>query len=271
MDTSVRQFGFKKQVSCTHALFTVNKVVNYFIERDSTVNMCCLDISKAFDSINHNLLFVKLIDRGVPLCFVRVLCNWYSKLVSRVQWGGILSPEFKINCGVRQGGVLSPVLFNIYIDNVLKKLDNLGCFVNGVCYGSLLYADDLVILTSSWTELHKMVDICYTELSNIGLNLNENKSFILNFGKHWAENMVGLSTARGIIPKTMMGTYLGLDFISGKKLSVNLHRPKSKFYASFNTMYSKLGNLNDPSVSLYLTSTIAAVLNLWVATPSGVE
>src|SRR5438132_12146302 len=49
-----RQFGFKKNVGCANAIFCVRNVFDNFVENDSTVNMCCLDISKAFDRVNHN-------------------------------------------------------------------------------------------------------------------------------------------------------------------------------------------------------------------------
>ena len=65
-ETSERQFGYKSKVGCTGAIFAVRKVIEHFTDNDSTVNICCLDISKAFDRINHNALFLKLMHRGFP-------------------------------------------------------------------------------------------------------------------------------------------------------------------------------------------------------------
>ena len=91
-----RQFGFKENLGCTNAIFCVCKIIDYFIENDSTVNMCCLDVSKAFDRVNHNCLFYKLLKMSVPWCVIHILLNWYSKLFSRVKWGALSSEDIKI-------------------------------------------------------------------------------------------------------------------------------------------------------------------------------
>jgi len=82
------QFGYKKNTGCQNAVFTLQKTVNYFTQRGSTVFVSCLDASKAFDRISHVKLFEKLIKRQVPSCLICVLCNWYSKLYSCVRWNG---------------------------------------------------------------------------------------------------------------------------------------------------------------------------------------
>ena len=126
-----------------HAIFCVRNVIDFFVANESTVNVCCLDISKAFDRLNHNCLFYKLLQISVPMCLIRVLMNWYSKLFSRVRWKNILSDEFKITCGIRQGGVLSPILFCVYVDTILRKLSKFGCMMKGISYSAFMYADDL--------------------------------------------------------------------------------------------------------------------------------
>ena len=69
-----------------------------------------LDASKAFDRLNHWLLFDKLITRGIPLIVIRILVYWYSNQQFCVRWVNTLSAEFYVTNGVRQGGILSPVL-----------------------------------------------------------------------------------------------------------------------------------------------------------------
>ena len=67
--TSDNQFGFKKHLGCPHAIYTVRSVVNHYVSngRSSTVNVCAIDISKAFDRVNNFGLFIKLMDRLLPV------------------------------------------------------------------------------------------------------------------------------------------------------------------------------------------------------------
>ena len=78
--------------------------------------MAAIDATKAFDRVCHLKLFNKLKDRNVPDCLIAVLCDWYDKLYAVVRWNSVTSHTFPAKCGVRQGGVLSPLLFNIYVD-----------------------------------------------------------------------------------------------------------------------------------------------------------
>ena len=84
--------------------------------------MSAIGASKAFDRINHQKLTSKLIQRQLPTCFLNIFVNWYFKLYSCVRWNGVLSSCFKVLCGVRQGGILSPILFNIYVNDLIDSL-----------------------------------------------------------------------------------------------------------------------------------------------------
>jgi hypothetical protein len=192
--SSDRQFGFKKNIGCNHAIFTVRKTIDYFVDNGSTVNMCCLDVASAFDRVNYRGLFLKLLDRGAPMNLICVLNDWYSKSECSVKWGNCISNAFSLAAGVRQGGVLSPILFSVYVDNILRKLDYLGCHMYGLCVGSFLYADDLVLLAPSVEALQEMIAICCVEFNNIDLVLNESKSRCIRIGKRWHEQCVPLRT-----------------------------------------------------------------------------
>jgi len=102
--------------------------------------MAALDISKAFDKVNHYVLFSKLLDRRVPLCMIKVLVCWYGKCNAVVRWQNSMSHVLVINAGVRQGGVLSPLLFSLYMDNLIDKLEacGYGRKVHGVYVGCIL-------------------------------------------------------------------------------------------------------------------------------------
>ena len=129
LSTSEYQFGFKRNSSTVHALHCLKQTVNYYVDNGSRVFCCFLDASKAFDRVVHAGLFLKLIDRKVPLVFLDIIVSWYGDLYCRVRWGDSFSDWFFVSAGVRQGGVLSPDFYSIYVDDLVQKLrDSLkGC------------------------------------------------------------------------------------------------------------------------------------------------
>ena len=120
--TSDLQFGFKQGFGCNHAIYTVRTTIEHFTFNNSTVNLCALDLASAFDKVNNFALFTKLMDRGIPRKFLATLRCWYSKVFCTVKWNLCLSYRVQLTAGVRQGGVLSPYLFAMYVDDVLIKL-----------------------------------------------------------------------------------------------------------------------------------------------------
>ena len=103
----------------------------------------------------------------------------YIGHVTRVEWNGIFSPSFPVQNGVKQGGIVSPVLFCVYIDGLLKSLAELGigCFIGNTFVGILAYADDLVLLAPSPNAMRLMLKKCdeYADEFNIVFNANKSK------------------------------------------------------------------------------------------------
>jgi len=155
LESNDLQLGFKKKLGCEPCVYLLQNVTDYFACKSSPVFIASLDASKAFDRINHEKLFVKLFERGAPRCFISVLEKRYSKLIFCVRWNGILGGVFRVVCGVRQRGRLSPFLFNIYVDKLLNLLSisGHGCQVGTVFYGCFMYADDLILLSPSLRSL----------------------------------------------------------------------------------------------------------------------
>ena len=115
------QFGVKKNSSCTNAIYILRTVVEYYCNNDCTVSTCALDISKAFNHVDQYTLLNLMIDRGIPKCIISLMLDWFKKSTVMVRQGNSLSKKIIINASVRQGGLLSPIFFAIYVDTLIQK------------------------------------------------------------------------------------------------------------------------------------------------------
>jgi len=97
--TNQNQFGFKKNIGCNHAIYSVRKIVDRAMKEGSTVNLCTIDLSKAFDKVNHQALYIKLMRRRVPVELLELLENWLSNCMTCVKWHDVFSSVwFNLRC-----------------------------------------------------------------------------------------------------------------------------------------------------------------------------
>ena len=186
--TSDNQFGFKREHGTDLCIFTVKSVIKYYNLHNSPVYTCFLDASKAYDRVNHWTLFRKLLNRSIHILIVRMLMYWYTKQELCIRWGAEMSPYFTISNGVRQGGILSPSLFAVYMDDLSSVLNTsrIGCHIDDVCINHVFYADDLCLMAPCAIALQELINICYQYSNEIDLNFNATKSFCVAFTpKHY--------------------------------------------------------------------------------------
>ena len=114
-------------------------VSDYFNEKGSNVYIAGLDVSKALDSVNHYGIFVKLINVNIPLYVLNTLINWYGKLSANVRRAGVLSQQFGMRSGIREGSIISSVIFDLYINDLvsLLKSEGYGCYLRNIYVGCL--------------------------------------------------------------------------------------------------------------------------------------
>jgi Reverse transcriptase (RNA-dependent DNA polymerase) len=142
-----------------------------------------LDASKAFDRVEYGKLFQLLLDRNLPPQIIRLLLNMYTNQQVRVLWNGVYSLSFSVSNGVKQGAIISPILFCVYLDALLVKSREagVGCYIAGCYVGALAYADDLVLMTPSASAMRRMLSICDRFSSEYNVSFNVNKTKCLNF------------------------------------------------------------------------------------------
>ena len=178
------QFGFKPKTSCTHALFALNETLISYIEEKQHCYFVTLDAEKAFDKIWREGLFYKL-KSYFPRNLVIMLKLYYNSSCGKMKINGTLSSNsFPIKCGVKQGGILSPYLFNFYMhDLIVECLSlNIGANIYGVNISTFLYADDVSILGTELHEVQKLLKICENYGLNWGVNFSGMKSKFIVIG-----------------------------------------------------------------------------------------
>ena len=100
-----------------------------------------------------------MIEGNVPLCFLDILVYWLSNLTSSCRWASAFSAPFPVTSGVKQGGVISPKLFTVYMDDllVLLRKAGVGCHIRSTFVGAIMFADDLALLAPSRSAMQQMI------------------------------------------------------------------------------------------------------------------
>jgi hypothetical protein len=99
--TNDNQFRYERQLGCTAVVHTFRCVVDNNVRNGSTVNVCALDLSKAFDCINHLGLYIKLMKRRIPVEILQVIEYWLRMCLTCVKWRSSYSHFFSLDAGTR--------------------------------------------------------------------------------------------------------------------------------------------------------------------------
>ena len=182
--------------------------------------------SKAFYTVDHGILFPKLLERRMPKPIVRLLLQWYKSQKLCVRWLGKSSDHFEVSNEVRQSGVLSPILFTIYLDGLLDSLrtSGCGCYWEDHFSRALCYADDLTILASSPDALRKMLALCEHYAQAHGIQFNADKTQLICFRRTAASDHTHFSLCGHCLPMVDSVIHLGntLQYDLSDKLAIHL-------------------------------------------------
>ena len=256
------QFGYKNDTSTITCSFILNQVIQYYQNGGSNVFCLFLDASKAFDRVRHDKLFECLREKNICPLLNRIITNMYKLNSGRVIWNGYISEKFYMKNGVKQGAVLSPFLFGIYLDFLLMKLNNcgVGCYIGKRAVNALAYADDLVLVAPTLQSMNTLLNITVEYGHEFSVIFNPDKSFILCYPYHTNFfpdiNLVYNNIKIKVIKECkhlgffMNDTTLLYDFKNiSKDMSVKTNVLKSNF--NYLDSESKIQLFNSHCMSLY--------------------
>ncbi len=149
------QCWLRKNRSCVDQLDTLTSLVRNRLSENNSTDACVIDMQKAFDWVNRDMLFYKLLEYNIDGKIYNCTKALYNNSLSNVKLNNYLTDWFSTESGIRQGDSLSPTLFAICINNLAKELKELDMGIpfdkNKICF--LLFADDIVILTENESQL----------------------------------------------------------------------------------------------------------------------
>jgi len=151
-----------------------------------------------------------------------------------VRWNNSLSAMLRVKSGVRQGGVLSPYLFNVYADvfikNIVRPTKNVGSHIGHTCMACMMYADDILLISASLAGLQELLDECVLTSYEICLKFNEKKSHCIIIGSHQHAFVANVVLGRTSLRWENSVKYLGIDLMAGSSFDVDLDQVRRKFF-----------------------------------------
>ena len=232
----VNQSAYRRAVSCADAIFATQEVIAKYLRGGSRVYMCLYDLQKAFDSVEYPVLLEKLYDVGVNGKMWRLLKSWYEGGSCRVKVDGVLSASFVVERGVKQGSVLSPALFLLVMDPLLRQLQasGLGLTVNRFYAGGFLHADDIRTLATSEESLQRQVALVDAFAKENFLRLNLSKCEIVLFSRDQSTALPICEVDGSVLPAGVVGKCLGYwwkgDLLATKCVEENILKARRAFF-----------------------------------------
>ena len=157
IEVGCERAGFRKN-SGQEAIFCLKVITEKYFEMGKELYACFIDYSKAFDTVNHEQLISLLSRAEVDDDDIAVIAHLYWLQITRICKGSDLTEPVKIKRGVRQGCVLSPVMFNLYTEYIFRKTNHIpGVKINGHNINNLRYVDDTVLIAEDEASLQHLV------------------------------------------------------------------------------------------------------------------
>ena len=212
------QAGFRKGRSCADQIFTLRQILEQSNEWNSPLYINFIDFTKAFDSVNRLALEKILSHYGIPDKIISIIKMLYTDLNARVICGSNLSEEFKLQTGVKQGCLLSPLLFTFCIDWIMRE--TIKNKRTGITWAmtemleDLDFADDIALLSHRHRDMQEKTKQLAETARKIGLKINDTKTKVIEEITqefHFGDKQAGFT----------------IDPVTGKKVQVQIDEEKN--------------------------------------------
>ncbi len=183
------QIGFQKNSRTADHIFVLKTAIDKYLKLNKRLFLCFVDFHKAFDSVWREGLWYKVLRYGIRGNLYRVIKNMYKESACQVKSGNALTSTFQTSLGVMQGEVLSPTLFNLYVNDIpqaLEQHDPKPVHIGDKEISCLMYADDVVLLSVTQEGLQNSINALYSYCHTwrLKVNIAKTKVIICNKSNH---------------------------------------------------------------------------------------
>lgn len=257
------QAGFRQNRSCTDQISTLRIIVEQSIEWNSSLYINFVDYEKAFDSLDRETLWKLLRHYGVPQKLTNLIKKMYEETTARVLHEGKLTEAFEIKTGVRQGCLLSPFLFLLAIDWIMRSTTARGR--NGIQWTmmsqleDLDFADDLALLSHNHQQMQEKTTKLETVSQQLGLTIHGEKTKImrLNAGSRDPILLRG-SPLKEVDTFTYLGSVVNIQGGTDEDVKVRIQKARSAFAILKNIWSSRM--IRNKTKIMIFNSNVKSVL-----------
>ena len=228
------QIGFKKEARPADHIFVLKSAIDKYLGNGKKMYACFVDYQKAFDNIWREGLYYKMITAGISTSIIKLIRDMYNKNNQCLKLNGWVTGQFPSIKGVKQGCVLSPILFNIFL-NDLPTYFNKACkpiIINNEHINCLMYADDVLLLSESKEGLSECLNQLYAYNKKWCLTINKRKTKVITFQVSGKTKKLNIKYNNTLLEETNEYKYLG-TIKTGNFKQNNIFLKKKGMRASF--------------------------------------
>lgn len=237
------QCGFRPGRATTDQLFAIRQTMEKCFEYNTELHMLFIDFSQAFDSVDRIKLLDILESFGVPRKLIRLTHTTLTDCNAKVTVGGKTSRTFPVEKGVRQGDVLSAILFNLTLEKAMRNVDLRGNIIFRSRQAHA-YADDIALVARNMETLMEMFQTVETEGQELGLKVNESKTKYMLMSQRRPRRTEDVRFGDYTFENVERFNYLGSELNVENKISQEINRRivigNKAYYANVKLLKSKL-------------------------------
>ena len=262
--------GFIEGNRTSDAHFILDNLIQRYCHTErKRIFSCFVDFSKAFDSIPRDILFKKLLKLGINGTFFNNIKNLYENDICQVKLAGGLTKAFLANQGVKQGCVLSPLLFNIFLADLPSYLSDVSCEAVKIHQSNhiscIIWADDILLLSESENGLQNMLNnlSSYTKENGMKINPEKTKAMIFNKSGRFLKRSYRVGESQIFTTKSYK--YLGFVVTPSGEISTGLKDLRDRALRAYFKLKNTMGNYFQlyPNVTTHTFDTLIKPILLY--------